>query len=166
MKGRLFWVAPLVVALVAFAAYELRRPSDRAARLPDFTLAAMLLGKPGVARANDTGGKLRVINLFASWCLPCVAEAPELARLKAAGVPVDGIAVGDTAADVKTFLARNGDPFARVGDDKDQRVRKALGAAGVPETLVVDGEGRIVRRYVSNLQPSQTAEILALWGAR
>ena len=173
MRRLLLWMPVLLFAgLFALVGIGLLKPADPAVRsamvdkdLPDFTLPALLPTKPGVARTRYGGGRVRVINVFGSWCAPCIAEAPQLAQLKAAGVPIDGIAAGDTVDGVKAFLRRYGDPFDRIGDDKNRRAMIALGASGVPETFVIDARGRIVRQYLSNLQPDQVAEIIALWKA-
>lgn len=166
MRRLLLWM-PVVLFAGLFGVVGLGwlKPADpviAAKDLPPLTLNALVPGKPGIEGRVYGAGQLRVINLFASWCVPCVAEAPQLAQLKAAGVPVDGIAVADTTPAVTAFLTRNGDPYARIGDDPKRQAMKLLGASGVPETYVVDGQGRIVRRYVSNLQPDQVAEIIAL----
>lgn len=172
MRRALLWL-PLVLfaVLMGLAAYGLFKPADRTVRsalvdkaLPAIDLPSIMPGKPGIA-GGFGGGKLRVINVFASWCVPCIAEAPELMKLKAAGVPVDAVATKDTADGVRAFLDRYGDPYARIGDDANGRVQIALGSSGVPETFVVDGRGRIVRQYVSNLQPDQVEEIIAAWKA-
>jgi len=167
----LLWL-PLVlfVALFGLVALGLFKPADRTVRsamvdkpLPDFTLPAMLPTKPGVARAGFGGGKPRLINVFASWCVPCIAEAPELMKLKAAGVPIDGVAINDTPEAIRKFLDSNGDPYERIGNDKASQVQIALGSSGVPETFLIDGRGRIVRQYVSNLQSGQVEDILKTW---
>jgi len=167
----LLWL-PLVLfaALFGLVALGLFKPADRTVRsamvdkpLPDFALPAMLPAKPGVARTSFGGGKPRLINVFASWCVPCIAEAPELMKLKAAGVAIDGVAINDTPEAVQKFLDRNGDPYQRIGNDKASQVQIALGSSGVPETFLIDGRGRIVRQYVSNLQPDQVDDILKTW---
>lgn len=173
MRRALVWLPPaLAAALFALIGFGWLKPADRAVRsamtdkpLPDFTLPAMLPGKPGVSRTGFGGGEPRLVNVFASWCVPCAAEAPALTKLAAAGVPIDAIAVNDTPAAVRDFLARYGDPYQRIGDDRQRRVQVALGSAGVPETFLIDGNGRIVRQYVSNLQDDQVADILAAWQA-
>ncbi|HEX7849798.1 MAG TPA: redoxin family protein [Sphingomonas sp.] len=171
MRRVLLWL-PLVLfaALFGLVALGLFKPADRTVRsamvdkpLPDFALPAMLPSKPGVTRASFGEGKPRLINVFASWCVPCIAEAPELVKLKAAGVPIDGVAINDTPEAVQAFLDRNGDPFQRIGNDKTSQVQIALGSSGVPETFLIDGRGRIVRQYVSNLQPDQVDDILKTW---
>ncbi len=173
MRRVLLWLPLALFALLfGLVAIGLFKPADRTVRsamvdkpLPDFALPAMLPDRPGVARTSYGGGKPRVINVFASWCVPCIAEAPELMKLKAAGVPIDGVAIKDTPETIKAFLDRNGDPFERIGDDRDGRVQIALGSSGVPETFLIDGNGRIVRQYVSNLQPDQVADIIRTWKA-
>ncbi len=173
MRRVLLWLPLALFALLfGLVAIGLFKPADRTVRsamvdkpLPDFALPAMLPDRPGVARTSYGGGKPRVINVFASWCVPCIAEAPELMKLKAAGVPIDGVAIKDTPETIKAFLDRNGDPFERIGDDRAGRVQIALGSSGVPETFLIDGNGRIVRQYVSNLQPDQVADIIRTWKA-
>ena len=76
-----------------------------------------------------------MVNVFASWCVPCIAEAPVLAELEARGVAIDGIAVRDKPEDVAAFLQRNGDPYDRIGADLQSNVQLALGSSGVPEVV-------------------------------
>ena len=171
MKRLLLWLPlALFAALFGLVAIGLFKPADRIVRsamvdkpLPDFSLPAMLPNKPGVTRAAFGSGKPRLINVFASWCVPCIAEAPELMKLKAAGVAIDGVAINDRPDAIQAFLDRNGDPYQGIGDDKNSQVQIALGSSGVPETFLVDGRGRIVRQYVSNLQPDQVADIIQTW---
>lgn len=175
MRRWLVW-APLCafVLVAAVVAWGLWRPADRTVRsamvgqtLPAFTLPPLVAGKPGVASAGFAGGKPRLLNVFASWCVPCIAEAPHLMTLKAAGVLIDAIAIKDTGADVAAFLRRNGDPYAGIGDDAHSRVQLALGSSGVPETFVIDGRGRIVMQHVGDIREDDVPAILqALADAR
>ena len=143
---------PLVVllAFVAAVTWRLSHPPDTAVRskmagksVPAFVLPPALPTKPGLASANLATGKPRLVNIFASWCVPCIAEAPLLIRLRDEGVAIDGIAIRDRPEDIAEFLARHGDPFARLGADRDSRVQMAFGSSGVPESFVVDGRGVI-----------------------
>jgi cytochrome c biogenesis protein CcmG, thiol:disulfide interchange protein DsbE len=131
------------------------------------TLPSALVGKPapefalpplpgrdpeGLTRA-DLGGEPMLVNVFASWCVPCRIEHPVLNRLAEQGVPIHGINYKDRPEDAEAWLAELGDPFRRVGTDRDGRVAIEWGVYGVPETFVVDKDGRIAHRHVGPLQP-------------
>ncbi len=160
---------PLIVfaLLVAAVAWRLATPKDdrvasklEGRRVPDFVLPAAVPAKPGLASADLAAGKPRLLNIFASWCVPCVAEAPVLLELQRRGVAIDAIAIRDTPADVAAFLARNGDPFDRIGSDTMSQVQIALGSSGVPETFVVDGRGVIRAQHIGPIMPDDVAAIL------
>jgi cytochrome c biogenesis protein CcmG/thiol:disulfide interchange protein DsbE len=169
MKRSAVWLPLLGFALVfAVVAMALVRPADRTVRsamigktLPTFSLGAMVPGKPGLGSAMFAQGQPRLLNVFASWCIPCIAEAPMLMRLKRMGVPIDAVAVRDTPGAVEAFLARNGDPYGRIGNDRESSVQLALGSAGVPETFVIDGRGRVVLQHVGDIREEHVPEILA-----
>jgi cytochrome c biogenesis protein CcmG, thiol:disulfide interchange protein DsbE len=127
--------------------------------LPAFSLPAVRAGQPPLTSAAT--GQARLVNVFASWCVPCAQEAPQLMALRQAGVAIDGIAIRDRPADTLDFLARNGDPFARIGRDDAAAVQVALGSSGVPETFVVDGKGVIVRQHIGAIGPQDVPDILA-----
>lgn len=169
MKRRLLWL-PVVafVALVAVLASGLLRPADTTVPsamvgqpLPEFALAAIVPGKPGLARADFGKGQPRLLNIFASWCAPCIAEAPILAQLKAEGVLIEGVAVRDTGPDLEAFLTRNGDPFERIGSDPDSRLQFALGSSGVPESFVIDARGVIVHQHIGDIRAEDVPAIIA-----
>ena len=168
MKRALLWLPLLAfVALIAVIAGGLFKPADRTVRsamigqpLPRFALDAIVPGKSGVGSADFGKGQPRLLNIFASWCVPCVTEAPVLLRLKDAGVRIDGIAVRDSAADMTEFLARHGDAFERIGSDTDSRVQLAMGSSGVPESFVIDGHGKIVLQHVGAIEPNDVAAIV------
>lgn len=169
MKRPLIWVPFLgFVALFAVIGWALYKPADRTVRsaligqpVPRFDLPPIVPGKPGLASAALATGKPRVLNVFASWCLPCIAEAPQLLRLKAAGVEIDAVAIRDTGPAIADFLQRNGDPYAAIGDDKTSSVQLALGSSGVPESFVIDGKGRIVLQHVGDIRADEVPEIIA-----
>lgn len=162
------WV-PLVVFLgvVALAAWRLTGSADTVVKsalvgkqLPEFSLPPMVEGKPGLARSDMATGKPRLLNVFASWCVPCIAEAPQLMRLKQAGVEIDAVAIRDTPEAVKAFLARHGDPYARIGDDRQRVVQIGIGSSGVPETFVIDGNGRIAAQHIGDIREEDVPELL------
>jgi cytochrome c biogenesis protein CcmG/thiol:disulfide interchange protein DsbE len=154
----------LVAVVIGWAMY---RPADRTVRsamigqpLPDFVLPPIAPGKPGVSSADFRRGTPRLLNVFASWCVPCVAEAPQLMTLKSAGVPIDAIAIKDTPDAIAAFLRRNGDPYATIGSDAHSRVQLALGSSGVPETFVVDGRGIIVEQHVGDIRADDVPALM------
>lgn len=165
----LLWLPVLAfIALVAVLASGLLRPADQTVPsamvgqpLPEFALTAVVPSKAGLASADFGKGQPRLLNIFASWCAPCIAEAPILARLKAAGVKIDGVAVRDTAPALDEFLARNGDPYERIGGDPDSRLQFALGSSGVPESFVIDGQGRIVYQHIGDIRANDVPRIIA-----
>ena len=168
MSARLIWIPfAFALGLLALIAWGLYKPADRTVRsalvgqtLPAFDLPPIVPTKPGLATAQFATGKPRLLNVFASWCIPCVAEAPQLLRLKQAGVVIDAVAIRDTPAAIRDFLARNGDPYARIGSDSASRVQMALGSSGVPETFVVDGRGIVVKQIIGDIRPEQVDEIV------
>jgi cytochrome c biogenesis protein CcmG/thiol:disulfide interchange protein DsbE len=108
-------------------------------------------GEGGLSRA-DLGGEPMLVNVFASWCVPCRIEHPMLNRLAEQGVTIHAINYKDRPEDAKAWLAELGDPFRRVGSDRDGRVAIEWGVYGVPETFVIDKDGRIAYRHVGPLQ--------------
>src|SRR3546814_10642200 len=84
-----------------------------------FETRAAMPGQPATRTADFAAGKRRLLNVFASWCVPCAAEGPNLMRLKAAGAEIDGVAVHDTQADLARFLAENGNPYRAVGRSEE-----------------------------------------------
>lgn len=167
MRRVLIWLPfALFAAVLALVASGLIKPADRTVHsamidkpLPAIDLPPLLANKDGIK--GGFGGKPRLINVFASWCLPCIAEARQLMRLKAMGVQIDGVATADTTEAMQAFLAQNGDPYARIGDDRNRKVQFSLGSAGVPETFVVDARGRIVKQHIGDVREDDVPEILA-----
>lgn len=157
----------LLLWLVAGLAWRLVKPADTAIPsqmverpVPQFALSPGVDGKPGLAAADLATGQPRLINVFASWCLPCVTEVKVLDELKRRGVTIDGIAVRDTPEALAAFLARNGDPYERVGADPKSETQIAFGSSGVPETFVIDGKGVIRRQYIGALKPANIPGVL------
>lgn len=136
-------------------------------QLPDFTLPAGMPGGTGLARADFAAGEPRLLNIFASWCVPCAMEAPQLDQLAKAGVKIEAIAIRDKPEDIARFLDRWGNPYARIASDTDSRVQIAMGSSGVPETFVIDGKGIIRLQHIGPIMPEDVPAILAaVRGAR
>ncbi len=161
---------PLVLfgLFAALVLLGLLRPADRAVKsamigrpLPNFALAAASPDRAGLARTDLADGKVHLLNIFASWCVPCAVEAPQLAALRARGVDVVGVAIRDKPADLKQFFARNGNPFSRIGADNVSAIQFALGSSGVPESFVIDGRGVIRYQHIGDIRADQVDMIAA-----
>jgi cytochrome c biogenesis protein CcmG/thiol:disulfide interchange protein DsbE len=121
--------------------------------LPAFTTPPLRAETAGLDTTDLAAGEPVLLNVFASWCGPCRVEQPFLMRLRAEGVAVHGLNWKDKPGDGARWLAQNGDPYIRVGDDPTGRVGIDLGVAGVPETFVIDKRGRVRYRHVGALTP-------------
>jgi len=165
MRAVLFTL-PLValVALVAVFALSIDRDPGLVRSVlidkpvPEFSLPAVPgLGVPGFDSAALTGAPT-VVNVFASWCIPCRDEHPLLEALKAdTGVRLYGINHSDAPENARAFLAELGNPYDAVGADRDRRVSIDWGVYGVPETFVVDAAGVITYKHVGPLTPEAIA---------
>lgn len=164
----MIWL-PLGLFLILFLLFAggLFKPDDRVIAsklvgqpLPAFNLPAAASDRPALTSAQMATGKPRLLNIFASWCVPCAAEAPQLMALKQAGVAIDAIAIRDARPDVDGFLTRWGNPYDRIGLDARSSVQMALGSSGVPETFVIDGKGRITHQHIGDIREDDVPGIL------
>lgn len=153
MNRLLLALPPLVFLLLAALFWQGMRRED-----PD-ALPSALAGRPAPPVALQPFGDappwgddalrapgVKLVNFWASWCAPCRAEHPLLTELAAGGVPVLGVNYKDQPARAAAFLAELGDPYAAQGADPQGRTALDWGLYGVPETFVVDGQGRVVLR--------------------
>lgn len=109
-------------------------------------------------------GDPTIVNVFASWCVPCLEEHPLLMALAAEpGIRIYAINYKDDPASARRFLGRYGNPFSRVGTDTTGRTAIDFGVYGVPETFVISGDGKIAYRHVGPLtEEAITTKILPL----
>ncbi|MBT2185768.1 DsbE family thiol:disulfide interchange protein [Sphingobium nicotianae] len=128
--------------------------------VPGIDLPAASAMAPALSTKQMADGKPRLLNVFASWCVPCAAEAPQLAQLAQRGVRIDGVAIRDARPDVDAFLQRNGNPFHRIGLDARSTLQFYLGSSGVPETFVIDGKGIIRYQHIGYIGPQDIDTIL------
>jgi len=162
------WLPLLAIALLCgLFALQLSRPKDEFVRsaligqpLPAFSLKPAVPGGPGLASSDFADGKPRLLNVFASWCVPCAAEAPQLTALKAGGAEIMAVAIRDTPGDVASFLDAYGNPFSAIGADPYSQLQIALGSSGVPETFVIDGRGVIRHQHIGDIRASDVPRLL------
>ena len=108
----------------------------------------------GFDTADLAKGEVSVVNFWASWCVPCVQEHPQLVALKEqTGVRIYGINYKDQAATARRFLGRYGNPFTAVGVDDNGRAAVDWGVTGMPETFIVNGKGEIVYKHIGPISP-------------
>ena len=157
----------LFLFVISGLAWRLIRPADTAIPsqlverpVPQFELAAAVPGKPGLKSSDLATGEPRLLNIFASWCVPCIGEAPVLSELQRHGVKIDAIAVRDRPEAIQAFLGEHGDPYGRLGADPRSNAQMALGSSGVPETFVVDGRGVIRHQYIGPLTAANVPGVL------
>jgi len=153
------WIVAVFVALLALLAVGLR--------LDPHEVPSPLIGKPAPAfdlplvaapatrfSEKDMLGQVWVLNVWASWCTPCLAEHPVVSELARSGAaPVIGLNYKDAREDALAWLRRNGDPYRLVAADADGRVGVDYGVYGVPETYVIDRHGVIRYKQIGPLTP-------------
>ena len=121
--------------------------------VPEFTLPPVKGRALGLS-SNDLKGEVSVLNIFASWCVPCRQEHPVLlAMQKERLAPIHGLNYKDRPDDAGPWLDKLGDPYTRTGADVDGRVGIDWGVYGVPETFVIDREGRIAYKHIGPITP-------------
>ncbi len=132
--------------------------------VPDFALPPVEgladNGKPvpGFGAADLRKGEVSIVNVWASWCVPCRTEHPFLVSLKEKSkAPLYGLSYKDEAPAARRFLGRYGNPFTAVGADRAGRTAINWGVYGVPETFIVDGRGRIVYKHVGPIDDQAIA---------
>jgi cytochrome c biogenesis protein CcmG/thiol:disulfide interchange protein DsbE len=160
-RPRLLWL-PLVVfaALAAVFFLQLERGGDPGSvpsvlighAAPQFSLPPLAAATvPGLSRA-DLDGHVTLVNVFASWCVPCREEHPVLTALaKDPRLRIVGINYKDTPENARRFLSEMGNPYAAIGVDPRGRSTIDWGVYGVPETFLVGPDGVIRAKVIGPL---------------
>ena len=162
---------PLLVFVSLAALLFVRLFAGDASRIPSALIGQNapaldlpgLDGAPGLADGDLRRGHVSVVNVFATWCAPCHVEHENLLalagdpELKAKGVEIFGMAQKDDAEDIRRFLGAKGNPYRKVGLDRDGRASIDWGVTGVPETYILKGDGVIAYKFIGPI----TAETLA-----
>ena len=121
--------------------------------VPEFALPPVRGRTLGLSSA-DLKSEVSVVNVFASWCVPCREEHPVFLQMRREGlVPIHGLNYKDRPEDAQKWLDELGDPYTRTGADLDGRVSIDWGVYGVPETFVIDRQGRIAYKHIGPITP-------------
>ena len=162
------WILVAFAALVGLFALQLSRPKHDEVEstmigqsVPQFALGAAVPDRPGLSTVDLADGKPHLLNVFASWCVPCAAEAPQLATLQQRGAPIVAVAIRDHTDDLQAFFQQYGNPFSRIGKDDLSRVQFLIGSSGVPETFVIDGKGVIRHQHIGEIRPEDVPDLMA-----
>lgn len=166
---RVLLILPVVLFIVLIGVLAVLTLQTKDGRDPSLIPSA-LLGKPAPAvdlpavaedipggfAGADLRGRVTMVNVFASWCVPCLAEHPLITRLAEEGVAVYAINHRDTAAEASRWLKIHGNPFAAVGFDPEGRASVEWGVTGVPETYIINAEGIVTFKHAGPI----TAKVL------
>ena len=121
--------------------------------VPQFSLDPVKGRTLGLS-SRDLRGEVSLVNVFASWCVACRQEHGLLLALQREGVvPIHGLNYKDAPDDAAAWLDALGDPYTRTGADLDGRAGLDWGVYGVPETFVVDRDGRIAYKHIGPVTP-------------
>lgn len=149
----------VILVLIGVLGYGLtRKPSQLPSALigepvPEFSVPT-LGAERGQLTDEALEGQVTMINVWASWCVPCRAEHPYVAAITLrTDVPIVGLNYKDTRANARQWLQRFGNPFAVVAVDKNGQLGFDLGVSGVPETFIVDANGIIRHKVVGPITP-------------
>jgi cytochrome c biogenesis protein CcmG, thiol:disulfide interchange protein DsbE len=173
-RGLLLFI-PLAVFLGLAALFFIRLGAGDVSRIPSALIghpapATVLPGVAGLERdgkpvpgldAESFKGAVSVLNVWASWCVPCRDEAPLLLTLaRDQRVRILGINYKDSPDNARRFLARYGNPYAANGADGNGRASIEWGVYGVPETFVVGRDGRIAYKLIGPIEPTNLEKVL------
>ena len=177
-RRRLLLLAPLGVAAAGGAAFWMMLDRMQTGRFDPHDIGNPMLGKPmpafdlpGVGDAKGFSSKdvraaaaIRpvVLNFFASWCIPCAAEAEALSVLAGQGAQLWGIAYKDKAKNTQDFLNQYGNPYARIAADATGATFIDFGLYGVPESFLVDASGKIVWHLAGPVSEPVVSQIMKL----
>ncbi len=167
LRYGLWIIVGIAAALFGLFAYQLSQPKNDFVQsamvgepMPQFDLPPIVESRPGLSRADLVDGEPKLLNIFASWCIPCAAEAPQLEALERAGANIVAVAIRDRPEDVERFLSIYGNPFTRIGKDDISELQLAIGSSGVPETFVIDGNGVITYQHIGDIREDDVPMLL------
>ncbi len=171
-----FRFVPVAVFLALAVLFLLRLFAGDASRLPSALIGKQVpvfslppvegLDRAGFSDADLHRGHVTLVNVFASWCVPCHQEHALFMRLAndpvlaESGVQVIGLAYKDEPENIRRFLGEAGDPYKMIGADRSGRTAIDWGVYGVPETFIVKGDGTIAYKFVGPINEDAVRTVL------
>lgn len=167
------FLAPVLIFVAVAALFAAALQKGDPSRIPSALIGrpAPAMELPAVDGLRHAGAAVRsfpasalaaggptVVNFWASWCLPCVEEHPQLMALAARGVTILGINHKDQPGNAQAFLERHGNPYVAIGADTNGRAAIEWGVYGMPETFIVDGRGTVVFKHVGPISAETLAQ--------
>lgn len=159
--GRFLYFLPIAIVAALFVIFYWglgRNASLQPSALIDQPVPQFILppvdsvDQPGL-RTFDVKGEVALVNFFASWCVPCLAEHPLITRLAKDGLPVYGINYKNKPKEAAAWLSKYGNSYSRIGSDLDGRIGIEFGVTGMPESFVIDRSGVIRYKRVGAITP-------------
>lgn len=164
MKITISTLPIVILLLIALAGYvtihqaidekELNRKFENKEiiEVPQISFENLYEGKPELVNLDFIRKKYSLLNVFASWCSTCYAEHETLLKLKKSNkFNIYGIAYRDIDENTKKYLQENKNPYIKVGVDRKGELEKILSVNGIPETFLIDQQGRIIYRHQGNI---------------
>lgn len=173
-QRRVLTLLPLLIVVALGGLFFARLFAGDASRIPSALIGESappldlkgLDGAPGLVDADLRRGRVSIVNVFGSWCLPCHAEQETLMALAAdkdlaaKGVALYGVAQKDDPENLRRFLGAKGDPYAKIGLDPNGRAGIDWGVYGVPETFIVKGDGTVAYKYIGPIDAETLASVI------
>ena len=166
---RFILIIPIIVFIIIIAVLSVMTLQTKEGRNPSIVPSA-LLGKeapnielpmlarniPGGFKGSDLVGRVNIVNVFSSWCVPCLVEHPQISWLATNGFPIYAINHRDNVSDASNWLKKHGNPYVAVGFDPEGTASLEWGVGGVPETFIINASGIITYKHIGPI----TKEIL------
>jgi len=161
----LFTVIIAVLAVLTLQTKEGRNPSLVPSALigkqaPKIELPLVAKNIPGGFKGSDLIGKVSIVNVFSSWCVPCLVEHPQINWLATNGFPIYAINHRDNATDASVWLKKHGNTYVAVGFDPKGRASLEWGISGVPETFIINARGIVTYKHVGPITKKNLIEII------